>query len=152
MITIEQEIGIEASAEAIFAAVVDLRGYGRWLPSSGAYPGTTEISSDPVAIGTTYVEASSAGVRRGTITELVAPTLVTFHQPMTMRPALVGTIDITVRYTLAPAGPGATTVRRVVSLTLPAPLTLVRPVVLRQFRTESMRTLRALKAFAENHH
>src|SRR5438552_2614602 len=152
MITIEQEIGVEAPAETVFAVIVDLRGYGRWLTPSKAYAGTVEISSDPVTLGTTYVEDSPSGVRRGTVTELETPTRVAFQQPMTMKPALLGTIDITVRYVLAPTGTAAVTVHRVVALTLPAPLALVRPVVLRQFRTEGMRTLTALKAFAEGRH
>jgi len=149
MITIEQEIAVDAPAGTVFAAVVDLRGYGRWLIPSKAYAGTVEISSDPVTLGTTYVENGPSGVRHGTITELDAPTTVVFHQPMTMRPAVLGTIDITVRYTLTPAEQGVR-VRRVVSLALPVPLRLARPVVVRQFRTESMRTLLALKAFAES--
>jgi uncharacterized protein YndB with AHSA1/START domain len=149
MITIEQEIQAESAAETIFAAIVDLRGYSRWLTPSKAYAGTTEISSDPITLGTTYVEAGPTGVRRGTITELEPPTRVAFNQPMTIRPPFLGTIEITVRYTLTPVA-SAVLVRRVVTLTLPVPLNLARPLVVRQFRAESARTMLALKAFVES--
>src|SRR5437867_1130042 len=102
MVEVRCEVDIRGSADTVFATLADLRGYGRWLANSSAYPGTTEISADPIAVGTTYVEASSTGVRRGTVTELDAPTRITFHQPMTMKPRFFGTIDIHVRYTLTP--------------------------------------------------
>ncbi|HET9141938.1 SRPBCC family protein [Actinophytocola sp.] len=145
---IRLETDIRGTADAVFAALVDLRGYGRWLARSSAFPGTTEISPGPVGVGTTYVESSSQGVRRGTVTEYQPPDSVTFHQPMTMKPNLLGVIDIRVRYTLTQAA-DSVHLRRVVTLTLPAALKLVQPVVLRQFRTESERTMRALKAFVE---
>jgi uncharacterized protein YndB with AHSA1/START domain len=150
MVTIEQEIHVASAAATVFAAIIDLPGYSRWLATSKAYPGTTEISSDPITLGTTYVEATPTGIRHGIITELEAPTRVAFHQPMRMRPRFLGTIDITVRYTLIPAQSGVR-LHRAVSLTLPVPLRLVRPFVVRQFRTEINRTMLALKAFVESH-
>lgn len=146
--TVELTTDIRGSAEAVFDALVDLRGYGRWLGSSSAYAGTTEISSDPITTGTTYVEPSPTGVRRGTVTELDRPTRVTFHQPMTMRPRLLGVIDIHVTYTLTP-GDGAVHLKRVVTLGFGWPLRLLKPVVLPKFREESERTMQALKAFVE---
>jgi len=146
---IRQEADIAAPAERIFAAIVDLTGYDRWLTTSGVYEGITEISSDPIALGTTWAEPGPNGVRHGTVTAFAPPIRVTFHQPMTLRPGFLGIIDITVDVTLAPT-PTAVRVRRVVTLVIPWPLRLVQPFVLRQFRAESGRTLLALKAFAES--
>jgi uncharacterized protein YndB with AHSA1/START domain len=148
MTRIEQEVEIHAPAERIFAAIVDLRGYDRWLAGSSVFEGITDISSDPIALGTTWSEPGPNGVRRGTITEFEAPTRVTFDQPMTMSPRLLGIIDITVSVTLTPR-PASVHVRRVVTIGIPWPLKLVQPLVVRQFRTESGRTLVALKRFAE---
>jgi uncharacterized protein YndB with AHSA1/START domain len=148
-ITLVLESDIRGSAEAVFDTITDLRGYGRWLGSSTAYAGTTEISSDPVAAGTTYVEPSSSGVRRGMVTELERPARVTFHQPMTMKPKFLGVIDIHVTYTLTPAAEGVH-LRRVVSLDLSRPLRLLRPVVVPRFRHENERTMQALKEFVES--
>jgi uncharacterized protein YndB with AHSA1/START domain len=141
------EAEVACPAETVFDALVDLPGYGRWLTSSSAYAGTTEVSSDPVAAGTTYVETSPSGTRHGTVTELDRPSRVTFHQPMTMRPRLLGVIDIHVSYTLTPTADG-THVTRVVRLTLPWQLRLLQPLVLRQFDAESRRTMDALAAFS----
>ena len=148
MVEIVLETEIHAPAEAVFAAIVDLRGYRRWLGSSAAYAGTTDISTDPVVAGTTYVESGPSGVRHGTVTELRAPSRVSFHQPMTMKPRLLGVIDIDVTYTLDPA-PAGVRVGRVVTLVINWPLRLVQPLVVAQFRREGQRTMRALKAFAE---
>ena len=148
MVTFVLATEIHAPAEKVFDAIVDLRGYGRWLDSSADYGGTIDISADPVAAGTTYVERSSTGVRRGTVTELRRPTTVTFHQPMTMRPRLLGVIDIRVTYTLAPVG-GGVRVERAVTAALPWQLRLVGPIVVSRFRRESARTVEALTVFAE---
>jgi hypothetical protein len=100
------------------------------------------------AAGTTYVERSGVGVRRGTVTELVRPTRVTFDQPMTMRPKLFGVIDIRVTYSLTPVTEGAR-VERDVTVELPWQLKPVAPLVVARFRRESERTIQALKAFVE---
>jgi hypothetical protein len=67
---------------------------------------------------------------------------------MTMKPSLLGIIDIHVTYTLTPT-PAGVHVARLVTLTLPWPLKLLQPLVLRPFRQESQRTMHALKTFAE---
>jgi uncharacterized protein YndB with AHSA1/START domain len=148
MIESHHEIDIQCTADKIFDVIVDLRGYDRWLTPSTAYAGTTEVSSDPITAGTTYVEAGPNGVRHGTITELQPPTRVTFHQPMTMKPRPLGIIDIHVRYALTPTA-GSVHVGRVVTLSIPWPLKLIQPLVARQFRSEGERTMLALKTFAE---
>jgi uncharacterized protein YndB with AHSA1/START domain len=145
------EIGCEADircpAETIFDVIIDFRGQDRWLTRSSAFHGTTEISSDPVTLGTTYREPGPFGVRHGEVTEFERPVKITFHQPMTMR-LHAGTVDVTMRYTLTP-GTGSARVTRVVTLGIPWSLRLVQPVLVRAFRTESRRTLIALKAYAD---
>jgi hypothetical protein len=147
VIDIPSEAEIQCSAEKIFDLIIDFRGQGRWLPQSSAFHGTTEISTDPVALGTTYREPGPLGVRNGIVTEFERPAKVTFHQPMTMR-LRAGIIDVTLRYTLTPRT-GSTQVRRVVTLGIPWSLRLLQPVVVHSFRTESGRTLLALKAYAD---
>jgi uncharacterized protein YndB with AHSA1/START domain len=147
MIEIACEADIRCPAETVFDVIVDLRGQDRWLTTSSAFRGTADVSSNPATLGTTYREPGPFGVRHGTVTEFERPTKITFHQPMTMRPRL-GTIDVTLCYTLAPAA-GASRVRRVVTLAIPWSLQPVRPVLVRAFRVESRRTLLALKAYAD---
>ena len=146
---IPAEADIRCPAEQIFDLITDFSGQDRWLAKSSAFRGTTAISSDPVALGTTYREPGPFGVRNGTVTEFERPAKVALHQPMTLR-LHTGTVDVTLRYTLMP-GPddGVTHVARVVTLTIPPSLRLVQPVLMRAFRVESTRTLMALKAYAD---
>ncbi len=149
MPTLPAEADIRCVAEKIFDLITDFGGQDRWLAKSPAFRGTTAISSDPVRLGTTYREPGPFGVRNGTVTEFERPTAVTFRQPMTLR-LRAGIVDVTLRYTLAP-GPGAdvTHVARVVTMVVPPRLRLIQPALVRAFRTESARTLTALKAYAD---
>ena len=149
MIEIQYEAEVHCTAEKVFDVILDLRGYDRWLAASKGYGGITDISSDPVTLGTTYVEPGRKGVRHGTITEFEPPMKVVFHQPMTMKPRFLGIIDIRVRYTLTPAA-ASTHVRRLSTPTIPWQLKLAQPLILREFRVENERTLLALKAFADS--
>jgi uncharacterized protein YndB with AHSA1/START domain len=141
------EADIDASAETIFDLIVDFRGQERWLRKSSSFRGTLDISSDPVRLGTTYREPGPFGVRDGTVVEFERPVIAAFHQPMTMR-LHAGTVDVLMRYTLAPAD-RSTHVRRVVTIAIPWSLRLLQPVLVRAFRFESRRTLLALKAYAD---
>lgn len=147
MLDLPSEADISCPAERIFDLIVDFAGQDRWLTRSSAFRGTHQVSTDPVSLGTTYREPGPFGVRNGTVTELERPTKVTFHQPMTLKLG-VGILDVTVRYTLSP-DVGKTHVRRVCSLGIPGHLKLLTPVIAAQFRAESARTLRALKAHAD---
>jgi uncharacterized protein YndB with AHSA1/START domain len=147
MTEIAAEAAVRSPAEKIFDLIIDFGGQDRWLTPSSAYRGTLEVSSDPVTLGTTYREPGPFGVRHGRVTEFERPTAITFHQPMTMR-LHAGTVDVVLRYTLTPSD-GVTRVRRVVTLGIPWSLKLAQPVLVRAFRTESSRTLLALKAYAD---
>jgi len=138
---------IRCPAERICDVILDFRHQDRWLTPSASFRGTGEISSDPVTLGTTYREPGPLGVRHGTVVELERPTQIVFHQPMTLR-GHVGTLDVVMRYTLAPHG-DSTHVTRVVTVRIPTALTLLTPVFLRAFRAESGRTLVALKAYCD---
>jgi len=144
---IPAQASIHCPAETIFDVIVDFNGQDRWLTTSSAFRGTTQVSSDPVTLGTTYTEPGPFGVRNGTVTEFERPTKITFHQPMTMR-LRAGVIEVTLRYTLTPSG-GSTRVTRVVTMDVPRTLALVQPILVRAFRAESARTLAALKTYAD---
>jgi uncharacterized protein YndB with AHSA1/START domain len=147
MTDIASEADIECPAGKIFDVITDFSGQDRWLARSSAFRGTTQVSSDPVTLGTTYREPGPFGVRNGTVTEFDRPARVTFHQPMTMK-LHAGIVDVTLRYTLVPRT-GLTHVRRVVTIVVPWPLKLLQPLLVRAFRIESRRTLLALKAYAD---
>jgi Polyketide cyclase / dehydrase and lipid transport len=145
-VEIPAEAEIHCSAERISDLIIDLGGQDRWLKKSPAFRGTVDVSSDPVSLGTTYREPGPLGVRHGTVTEFERPTSIVFHQ-MTLRLGL-GTVDVVMRYSLSP-GETSTRVARTVTLGIPPPLRLLKPILAMAFRTESARTLRALKAYAD---
>jgi uncharacterized protein YndB with AHSA1/START domain len=147
MPAVTAEADVRCSPETLFDLILDLRGQDRWLSPSSAYHGTLDISSEPTAVGTTYREPGPFGVRHGRIVELHRPTTVAFHQPMTMR-LHTGTVDILLRYALTPAG-GSTHLRRTVALTFPWLLKPFQRLIVPEFRKESERTVRALKAYAD---
>src|ERR1022692_2214939 len=73
MPVIPAQADIQCPAEKIFDLIIDFSGQDRWLATSSAFHGTTEISSDPVTLGTTYTEPRPFGVRHGTVTEFERP-------------------------------------------------------------------------------
>jgi uncharacterized protein YndB with AHSA1/START domain len=148
MTELRAEADVRCSAEKLFDMITDFRGQDRWLAKSSAYHGTTEISSNPVTLGTTYREPGPFGVRHGTVTEFERPTKIAFHQPMSMI-LRWGTIDVTARYMLTP-GAGTTHITRVVTLGIPWSLKVLQPLLVHAFRAESSRTLLALKVYADS--
>ena len=142
------EVLIRQDRSQVFDLLVDLRHYGAWLPHSSVFAGTTLISDGPIAVGTTYVEASLWGTRRGSITALQPPECVSYHQPMTLRPRWAGTIDVHIDDVLQDSG-GATRLTRHLRLDLHGPVRSLEGVIARAFETEIRRTHARLKAYAE---
>jgi uncharacterized protein YndB with AHSA1/START domain len=148
MLQLDFEAEIRASVESVFALLVDLRNYDRWLPRSSAFHGTTEISDGPIGVGTTYVEPGPTGVRRGRITEYEPPLRLGFEQPMTLKPRGAGEIDIRLAHTLTPSA-GSVHLQRSIFLEFSGPVRFARRLVKRSFVVENDRMMKALKAYAE---
>lgn len=77
MTEIRFETDMRCPAPKIFDVIIDFRGQDRWLTQTAAFRGTTNTSSNPVMLGTTYRESSPFGVRQGTVTEFERPTKIT---------------------------------------------------------------------------
>lgn len=143
---------IAAPPSVIFSLIIDLPGYNDWLPSSTAFKGTTSVSETPIRAGTTYVEESPAGTRRGKVTVLDEEARhVRFEQPMRMKPYLLGVeIGITVDMKVLEGGQqGSGVVEREVTLEFPWIMSPVAGLVTRQFETEVKRTMSVMKAHLE---
>ena len=94
---------IEGSSETIFDLIADMPNYGRWLPGSEAFAGTTEVSPYPVRLGTTYLDAGPAGQRPGSVTRYDPPKYIAFHHTMLLkRGPLTPNVDVHIRYTFEP--------------------------------------------------
>jgi uncharacterized protein YndB with AHSA1/START domain len=139
--------------EAIFELVADMPNYGRWLPGSDAFGGTTEVTPYPVRLGTTYLDSGSAGERRGSVTEYDPPKRIGFHHTMELKKGLLSAdIDVHIRCRFEPLERG-TFVSRELDLTIRMPgiMKLAMPLVLYAFRKENVRMLAELKRYVEAH-
>ena len=47
-------VDIGASPAVLFGLVTDLPNYGKWLPGSASYGGTTDVEPYPVRLGSRY--------------------------------------------------------------------------------------------------
>ncbi len=142
---------IEASRETIFDLIADMPNYGRWLPGSDGFGGTTEVTPYPVRLGTTYLDAGPAGQRPGSVIGYDPPRHIAFHHTMLLKKGLLAAnIDVEIRYTLEPVE-GATFVIRDLDLTIQIPglLKVAEPLVVYAFRKENARILAELKRYVE---
>lgn len=142
---------IEGSPERIFNLVADMPNYGRWLPESDAFGGTTEVTPYPVRLGTTYLDAGPAGERPGSVTEFDPPKHIGFHHTMLLkRGPLTADIDVHIRYTLEPNERGTLVIRELdLGIRMPGIMKVALPAVLYAFRKENVRMLSALKRYVE---
>jgi hypothetical protein len=138
---------IEGPPEIIFDLIADMPNYGRWLPGSEAFGGTTEVSPYPVRLGTTYLDAGPAGQRPGSVTGFDRPKFIAM---LLKRGPLSANIDVDIRYTLEAVG-SATSVIRDLDLTIETPglMRLAEPFVIFAFRKENTRILAELKRYVE---
>jgi hypothetical protein len=142
---------IEGAPETIFDLIADMPNYGRWLPGSEAFGGTTEVSPYPVRLGTTYLDAGPAGERPGSVTGYDPPKSIAFHHTMLLKQGpLTADVDVHIRYTLEPVE-GATNLIRALDLTIqiPGPLKVATPLVAWAFAKENVRILAELKRYVE---
>jgi hypothetical protein len=145
-------VRIGGPPETIFELVADMPNYGRWLPGSDAFGGTTEVVPYPVCLGTTYLDAGPAGQRPGSVTEFDPPRHIGFHHTMLLkRGPLAADIDVHIRYTFELIE-RATFVIRELDLTIQMPgiMKLAQPLVLYAFRKENLRILSELKRYVES--
>jgi hypothetical protein len=142
---------IEGFPETIFELIADMPNYGRWLPGSDAFGGSTAVSPYPVRLGTTYLDAGPAGQRPGSITGYDPPKYIAFHHTMLLkRGPLTANIDVHIRYTFEPIE-RATCVIRALDLTIQIPglLKVAEPLVVSAFRKENVQILAELKRYVE---
>jgi uncharacterized protein YndB with AHSA1/START domain len=152
--TIHTTVHIKAPAKEVFSIVIDLPTYHNWLPETSAFKGTTQVSHNPIKLGTTYHEPGPAGTRKGEVIQLEYPNVgkqgtVVFKQPMSAKPYVLElTLDVKVEMRVTEAE-GGTKLERIVNVSYPWALWAFKPLVDAEFKRESTRTIEALKAYAE---
>jgi uncharacterized protein YndB with AHSA1/START domain len=144
---------IIAPPEALFDLLADLPHYGRWLPPSGQYAATTEVEPYPVHLGSRYHDGKPGGEGRGwwgTVTAFARPNALDFHHRIDV-PEVRAVVDVNIHYSLEAQAAGTRLVRwLVLDIRMPAILRPLRSAIVKPFDVENVRTLAALKAYAES--
>jgi hypothetical protein len=145
-------VTVAAPPEPLFGLLSDLPNYGDWLPGSSQYGRTTDVEPYPVRQGTRYHDGKPGEPGKdwwGTVTGFQPPGSLDFHHTIHVR-QLRATIDVHIHYSLEPED-GGTRVTRwlVLDIAMPAVLRPVQPLITASFDKENVRTLAALKQYAE---
>jgi hypothetical protein len=143
---------VHAPAELLFRLLSDLPNYGDWLPGSAAYGNTTDVEPYPVRLGSRYHDGKPGEAGKdwwGTVTGFQSPGSLDFHHTIHVR-QLAAAIDVHIHYSLE-QDDKTTAVSRwlVLDVTMPLVLRPVRPLVTASFDKENLRTMAALKRYAE---
>jgi uncharacterized protein YndB with AHSA1/START domain len=138
-------IDIASPVEHVFALIADLPNYHRWLPPSGLYGATTQVSDTPVTLGTTYVDGKQATLQ-GRVTDFRPPVAIAFHQESRL---LLSRLSIDIRYRLEPLD-AHTRVYRATTPRLSGVLAPLRPMIMRPIRNENLRALAMMKQYLEH--
>jgi len=146
---------IQAPAELLFRLLSDLPNYGEWLPGSAAYGGTTDVEPYPVRLGSRYHDGKPGEPGKdwwGTVTGFQPPGSLDFQHTIHARP-VAATIDVHIHYSLEEQDDGTTAVNRwlVLDVAMPLVFRAVRPLITASFDKENVRTMAALKQYAEAH-
>jgi hypothetical protein len=146
------ESSIQAPADLLFRLLSDLPNYGEWLPGSAAYGGTTDVEPYPVQRGSRYHDGKPDGTGRdwwGTVTGFQPPGALDFQHTIHAKP-VAATIDVHIHYSLEEQD-GETVVSRWLVLDVKMPLVFrpLRPLVTASFDKENLRTMAALKQYAQ---
>jgi hypothetical protein len=138
----------------LFELLADMPGYGRWLPGSRQFGRTTEVEPYPVQLGSRYRDGKPDEPGRdwrGTVTGFQPPGSLDFHHVIAVA-QLRATADVHIHYSIEP-GSAATTVTRwlVLDISMPAAFRPFRGLIVSSFDKENLRTMAAVKKYAEAH-
>jgi hypothetical protein len=137
---------------ALFELLADLPAYGRWLPGSPQFSRTTDVEPYPVRLGSRYHDGKPGEPGQdwwGTVTGFQPPGSLDFHHTISV-PQLRATVDVHIHYSFEPED-GSTRVSRwlVLDVSMPVVFRPLRWLIIRSFDRENLRTMAAVKTYAE---
>jgi uncharacterized protein YndB with AHSA1/START domain len=143
---------IAAPPELLFTLLADMPHYGQWLPGSGQFGRTTDVEPYPVRYGTRYHDGKPdlpGKDWRGTVTGYQPPGSLDFRHTISVT-QLRATVDVHIHYCLERRD-GVTQVTRwlVLDIAMPAVLGPLRRLITASFDKENLRTMAALRDYAE---
>jgi uncharacterized protein YndB with AHSA1/START domain len=145
---------VAAPPGLLFGLLSDMPHYDRWLPPSGQFARTTDVEPYPVQLGSRYHDGKPDQPGQdwwGTVTGLQRPGSIDFHHTIRVR-QLRATIDVHIHYSFEQEQAG-TVVNRwlILDFRMPIAFRPLRPVITAQFDKENLRTMAAVKQYAEAH-
>jgi uncharacterized protein YndB with AHSA1/START domain len=144
---------VAAPPKRLFDLLSDMPNYRNWLPESEQFGRTTEVDPYPVRLGSRYHDGRPDEPGKdwwGTVIGFQPPGSVDFHHSIAVR-QLRATVDVHIHYSFEPADAG-TQVNRwlVLDITMPLVLRPLRSAVISKFDKENVRTMSAVKQYAES--
>ncbi|KAA0021619.1 SRPBCC family protein [Antrihabitans cavernicola] len=145
---------VAAPPGRLFDLLSDLPNYSRWLPGSDQYAATTEVDPYPVRLGSRYHDGKPDERGKewwGTVTGFAPPGSLDFHHTIQVA-QLRATVDVHIHYSFE-AHESATLVNRwlVLDIDMPIALRPLRRLIISAFDKENLRTMAAVKSYAETH-
>jgi len=145
---------VTAPSDFLFDLLADLPTYGRWLPGSDAFGRTVDVEPYPVRYGTRYHDGKPDVPGKdwfGTVTGFQPPGSLDFHHTIGVK-QLRGSVDVHIHYSFERDG-DATRVSRwlVLDISMPIIFRPLRRLIISSFDKENVRTMRAVKTYAEAH-
>ncbi len=143
---------VAAPPELLFELLSDMPNYSRWLPDSDQFKRTTDVEPYPVQLGSRYHDGNPDEPGKdwwGTVTGFQPPGSLDFHHVIEVK-QLRATIDVNIHYSFERQREG-TKAKRWLSLdvAMPIPLRPLRRLITSSFDRENIRTMAAVKAYAE---
>jgi len=126
--------------------------YGRWLPGSQAFGNTTDVDPYPVRLGSRYHDGKPDKPGKdwwGTVSGFQPPGSLDFHHVIHVA-QVRATVDVHIHYSLEQKDDRTTVTRwLVLDVSMPFILRPLRTAITSSFDRENLRTMAALKAYAE---
>jgi hypothetical protein len=145
---------VAAPPAVLFGLLADMPNYGRWLPGSAAFGQTIDVEPYPVQLGTRYHDGKPAQPGRdwwGTVTGFQPPGSLDFHHTIAV-PQLRATVDVHIHYSFELHNAGTQLGRWLaLDITMPVLLRPLRRLIISPFDRENVRTIAAVKKYAEAH-
>ncbi len=145
---------VAAPPGALFELLADMPNYGRWLPGSRQFGRTTDVEPYPVQLGSRYHDGKPDEPGKdwwGTVTGFQPPGSLDFHHTIAVT-QLRATVDVHIHYSFEPENASTRASRwLVLDISMPAITRPLRRLIISSFDKENLRTMAAVKKYAEAH-
>jgi uncharacterized protein YndB with AHSA1/START domain len=145
---------VAAPPSTLFELLSDLPNYGRWLSGSDQFAATTDVEPYPVQLGSRYHDGKPGEPGKdwwGTVTGFQPSGSLDFHHAIDVK-QLKARVDVHIHYSFEAHDAGTAVTRwLVLDVTMPALVRPLRRFVIDAFDKENVRTMAAVKAYAEAH-